>query len=461
MASLVGKSLLRPEEGPDGEPRYAMLETIREYALERLAENGEEEAVRSAHAAYYLALAEAAEARLIVAGSASWVERLASERANLRAAVQWALGHHQAEAVLRLAGTLLSFAYERGEPSEGLAWLEAALANRGDTAPEIQADALFVASALAQVQGDFARAIALSGESLGIAQAHGYAFGQARALCGLGITAEWQGDLDRAAACYEEALALMRGLDAPERLPHWTVLPLANLADVALLRGDTAQATALAEEAVERWRQPGYLWGIAQARGTAAAAACERGDQARAARLYEATLADWLACADGRGLAGTLAGIAAVAMARGHLERAVRLLGAAWALRDALGVRFIAHHLYAERVLVAVRGRLDDATFAAAWAAGRELRLADAVAEARAALAVVETAVTAPAGHDLSPRQLDVLRLLVAGHPDREIAAALSISPRTVQTHVAGIFAKLGANARVEAATIAVRRGIV
>src|SRR5262249_51338456 len=132
LGALVDKSLLWQEPQPDGEPRFRMLETIREFGLERLRARGEESAVRAAHADYYLTLAEQAELRLIAVGSATWVERLATERANLRAAVAWALAHGQAEAVLRLAGTLLSYGYARGKPADGLAWLEAALTIRGD-----------------------------------------------------------------------------------------------------------------------------------------------------------------------------------------------------------------------------------------------------------------------------------------------------------------------------------------
>ena len=204
--------------------------------------------------------------------------------------------------------------------------------------------------------------------------------------------------------------------------------------------------------------------GIAQALGTAAAAACESGDQALAARLYDETLGLWLDGNDGRGIAGTIAGIAGVARARGQLERSARLLGAARALGDALGVRYLAHHLYAERVLAATRARLDEPTFAVAWAAGQALTLDEAVAEAREALAVSAgdglVAASAPT-EGLTPRELDVLRLLVEGCPDREIAETLYISPRTVQTHIARIFTKFGVDTRVEVAAAAVRRGLV
>jgi predicted ATPase/DNA-binding CsgD family transcriptional regulator len=464
VRALVEQSLLIQTEEPPGEPRFGMLETIREFGLERLAASGEDHAIRSAHAAYYLSLAEQAEPHLIISGSAAWVERLARERANLQTAVIWALRTGKAEAVLRLAGTILSFAYARGEPREGQQWLEAALAADGAASPEIRVDALFTASALAQVRGDFARSTVLSEEGLAIAREHGYAFGQTRALLALGITAEWQGDLDLAAARYEESRKLMERLDDSARLPHWTLLPVANLADVALLRGDPERAATLAEEAVAGWRQAGYLWGIAQALGTAAAAASERGDQVRATSLYGETLTLWLESDDGRGIAGTLAGIAGVANHRGQSERAARLLGAAWGVASVLGVRYLAHHVHAERVLAATQLRLDDQVFEAAWNEGQALSLEQAVTEARALL-VVPASALGPArltpSRELSSRELDVLRLLVAGHPDREIAAALRISPRTVQTHVASLFSKFGVNSRVEVTVMAVRRGLV
>ena len=123
-------------------------------------------------------------------------------------------------------------------------------------------------------------------------------------------------------------------------------------------------AGALATEAVASWREMGYLWGIAQALGTAAAAASERGDQVHAARLHEETLTLWLDSDDGRGIAGALAGIAGVANHRRQFEAAARLLGAAWGIAASLGVRYLAHHVHAERVLAATRAHLEDDAFA-------------------------------------------------------------------------------------------------
>ncbi len=464
IRALVEKSLVVQTELPVGVPRYGMLETIRELALERLAASEDDAQARADHAAFYLGFAAAAEPHLIVAGSSQWVERLAIDRLNLRAAAAWALAHGQAEAVLRLSGTILSFAYARGEPREGQEWLEAALAAAASAPARIRSDALFTAAALAQVQGDFAHSAVLAEHGLALAQGERYAFGQARAHIALGITAEWQGDLERAAQHYETARTLMAERDDPARLPHWSLVPAANLADIALLRDDPAQAATLADEAVNGWREMGYLWGIAQALGTSAAAASERGDQVHAARLYEETLSLWLDSDDGRGMAGALAGIAGVANHRGQFEAAARLLGAAWGIADALGVRYLAHHVHAERVLAATRAHLTEDAFDIAWSQGWALPLEQAVVEARRVLALPAplrpSAGSAPL-RLLSPREIDVLRLLVAGHSDREIGAALQVSPRTVQTHVASLFAKFGVDSRVEVTALAVRRGLV
>jgi non-specific serine/threonine protein kinase len=306
-----------------------------------------------------------------------------------------------------LAGTILTLAYARGNPLEGEEWLEAALAAGHDAEPGARVDALFTASALAQVRGDFAHSVALSETGLALARAHRYHFGQGRALLALGITAEWQGDFDLAARHYEEARELMAAGGHPERLPHWTLLPAANLADIALIRDDPMLAASLAEEAVAGWRIVDYVWGIAQALGTAAAAASALGDHVRATRSFDETLTLWLESDDGRGIAGTLAGIAGVANRRGQYDRAARLLGAAWSLANALGVRFLAHHVHAERVLAATRAHLPEEDFSSLWTEGQHLTVDAAVAEARRVLAVSATPSPPPSPAppvSLSPR---------------------------------------------------------
>ena len=210
-----------------------------------------------------------------------------------------------------------------------------------------------------------------------------------RALIGMGVTAEWQGDLARAAAHYEAAHTRVQAIEMAElgRMAHWRALPLANLGDLAVLQGNPVQATRMAEEALALWREQGYLWGIAQALGTQAAAASLRGEPARAAGLFGDALAQWMACSDLRGIAGTLAGIAGVSAERGDLAEAARMLGAAWGLADAVGVQFLAHHLYAERVLAAVRTKLGDGAFLPEWETGRRWSMDEAIAAAGAIVA--------------------------------------------------------------------------
>ncbi len=460
VTSLMDKSLLRLAEEPEddgGESRYLMLETVREFGLEHLEASGEAEAVRERHAAYFVGLVGELAPRLY--GEARWLDQLASELANARAALAWTLEHETAEAALRLAMGLGWFWYARGDPCEGERWLRAALARSGGVAA--RADALVGAAFLATLR-DAAAAVALAEEGLVVARAQGYAFGSARALLALGIAAEWVGDFDRAIALEEEALALLRGIGDP----LWTALVLVNLADANLWRGDLARAQVFAEEGLALSRAVGNEFGLALALGPVAVVATERGDLARAARLYEERLSLWMALGDRLGIGGTLAGLAGVAMARGQPERAARLLSAAYALRDALGVAHLHHHVRGERILAATRASLDEETFAEMWAAGRalpvEAAIADAVAMAADAQPASSTRPRAPGPHHvaLTPRERDVLRLLVEGRSDREIAAVLFVGPRTVHTHVANLFAKLGVKNRAEAAALAVRCGL-
>jgi DNA-binding NarL/FixJ family response regulator len=166
-------------------------------------------------------------------------------------------------------------------------------------------------------------------------------------------------------------------------------------------------------------------------------------------------------------VASAIGGIAGVAAGRGEPTLAVRLLGAANALRDALGVRYDPHYVRGLQVLRGLQSRLDASTFSTAWEAGRTVSAKEAVDEAREVISMVLTPCSTVSAKEstwsggLTPRELDVLRLLVEGHSDRQIAEALFIGARTVQTHVANLFAKLGVNTRAEAAAVAVRRGIV
>ncbi|MCW5853217.1 MAG: tetratricopeptide repeat protein, partial [Anaerolineae bacterium] len=211
LASLVDKSLLRQVEGPGGEPRFAMLETLREYALERLRESGEEPAVRRALAAYYLRFVEEAQRHFFGPALGEWLDRVEAELNNIRAVLAWSqeatlsaeAGEPEAQRVtagLEIAGLLWRFWALRGRFSEGRAWLEALLAQGQGLPPSARYYALHTAGNLASDQGDYARAKEWYEECLTLSETLGKALIVAHMHNNLGNIALLQGDYARAEA---------------------------------------------------------------------------------------------------------------------------------------------------------------------------------------------------------------------------------------------------------------------
>src|SRR5262249_57408150 len=155
IAGLVDNGLVRQGESAEGEPRFRMLETIREYAIEKLTESGGLEETRTRHLERYVALAETAEPELTRAGQAVWLERLMDENDNIRAALAWSFESGQVELGLRLAGSLVRFWSIRGLMTEGRRWLTEALAASTGVAPGVLGKAYFAAGYAALGQGDY------------------------------------------------------------------------------------------------------------------------------------------------------------------------------------------------------------------------------------------------------------------------------------------------------------------
>ena len=280
-------------------------------------------------------------------------------------------------------------------------------------------------------------------------------------LLALGAAWCFCGDTAQEAACITESLPLLREAGTTRTVAE----ALAELGDTRSLEGDAAGAVLLLDEALELNRRIDYPWGVAMTLGQRAHAARLLGDLSFAASLFAESIAVAGEIGVTRIVLGAVAGLAGVALARGQPERAVRLLGTVEAVREASGIGRIAHALHAERITAEAQARLGESAFAVAWQEGRALSFADALADA---LGIASSAAEQPqpargdtSGFGLTPREHDVLRLIVEGHSDREIGEALFIGTRTVQTHVANLFAKLGVNARAEAAAVAVRRGLV
>jgi transposase/tetratricopeptide (TPR) repeat protein len=283
MASLLDKSLLRTVEGIDGQTRFTMLETIREYALERLEASGEQDMLRRQHAAYSLALAEGAEPQIQGAEQAAWLDRLETEHDNLRAALSWAITSGAAAIGLRLAAALGEFWWPRGHVSEGRRWLAAALASKGPATAAVRAKALYRAGELSYAQGDYGSAAALLEESLGLYRDLEDKWGMACVLRGLGNTLEYRGDPKLAEPLRQESLELFREIGDP-----WGIAWM--LYHMASERRDIEPKIALLEESLALARAGGYKRLIVTVLNNLGMLAREQGDTMRAVALYNESL---------------------------------------------------------------------------------------------------------------------------------------------------------------------------
>ena len=466
IAALVDQSLLRHEERPDGEPRYAMYETVREFGLQSLAESGEDAGVRHAHARYFLTLSEQQELLSFGAEQVRRLNWLETEHPNFREALAWLEQSGEDEALLQLVGTLWPLWYFRSHRSEGRQWLERALARAPAAPTALRARGLQGAGVLAHYQGDDERAVPLLEEALALCRSVGDRLGAALTLFVLGIVAEDNGDYDTAAARIEEALAIFQV--AAETA--WVALAHYHLGVVASGQGAADQARAQLAEAVALFQDVGNRWGVAIALDYLGLVAADQGAVAEAAAWYIQSLPLVREAGSREDIIRGLAGLAVLAGASQQHEEAARLFGAVAGFGDVLGISFaLPERAVYQRSERAVRSRLGEAAFATAYAMGRTAPLEHTLVAAHDLVARLLSADhTSPyeepspkADSGLTPRELDVLRFIVVGSRDHEIAAALFLSRRTVQTHVRHLLTKLGVNTRAEAAAYAVRRGLV
>jgi predicted ATPase len=314
MASMVDKSLVQQVEQAKGESRFVMLETIREYALEKLEASGEEALTKRAHAAYCLVLAEE-EATACGAEGAEWLERFALEHDNFRAGLEWLTETGDAEWGLRLGAAMFRFWEMREYLAEGRDGLGKLLKLAGAAAPtKARARALFTAGVLAGEQGDYAAADALIRESLDIARQWDDKQGVAVSLNALAVFARDQGDVTIAHSLFEESLVLWRGLGDQKAVAR----SLSNLANVVKLQGDYARARSLYAECLSIFRGLGDRTGVAWSMNYQGDVARDQGDSAAARRLYEQGLAIFRELGDRWGIAGTLADLGSLAREQGN-----------------------------------------------------------------------------------------------------------------------------------------------
>ena len=470
LSRLVDKSLVLAGGGA-GPARYTMLEPVRQYGAERLAAGGEAEEVRRRHASWFFGLAQEVEPWLRGARREVWLERLESEYGNLRAALAWALERGEADLGLWFGGALAEFWYMGGNLGEARRWLETALQNSGEGPPTpARTVALLRAGWIAWEQGDYEGSSALSGEALALARVAGDEACACAALSSLGWVALLRRDLGRASALAGEALTLGRALDDAGGIAR----ALLVLGLAAVVRRDPERATALHEESLALSLQAGDSLAAALSLGMGALAALLRGDQGRAEKLCE----EGFHQAPQPGVTNVAAFLvqasAAVASAQGRPARAARLWGAAESLRESIGANLSPAEAHAHAPYVeAARTGLDPAAWEEARAEGRAMTAEEAVAyalargeeqgRARAHRASVseEPSPAGRPGGALTQREREVALLLAGGLTNRQIAGELTISERTVTTHVERILRKLGATSRSQVAARMVRQRLL
>lgn len=465
LALLCDNSLLQQRVQEDGEPRFVMLETLREFALERLAESGEEETVRLLHARYFLAVAEVAEPELRSHGQAVALRRFEEEHDNLRAALRWSNG--RGEMQLRLAGALWWFWYMRGRLAEGSRWLDAALTAAANAPGAARAKVLHGAAALAWRRGGYEVATRLSGESLALAPNIGGLGGIAFALHMGALLARDQGNLSAAKELEAQSLA---GFE--EHGDRWgAALAVAHLAILAQIAADDEQAAACYEQASTWFREVGDKGMLAYTLQAFGMLAEVRGAPALAVTRQHEGLLLQQELRDMSGIGLSMLGLAGATAAAGAIERATRLLGASDALLEAvggLGPTF--YREYFDRHQAALRAALGEPAFALACSAGHAMSAEQAVAYALAEYpadderAAAEVPAETNTPHDpahLTAREFEVLRLIATGCSNQQIADALVLSIHTVERHISTIYQKIGTRGKANATAYAIAHDLV
>lgn len=375
IEALVEASLVIAAVG-HGETRFRLLETVRQYAAQRLEAGGQREAVRARHAVWCLDLAERAAPELTGERQSTWFAKLEAEQDNLRVASAFLVETVSWEQHLRLGIALTRFWYVRGHLVEGRGHLQRSLEAGHVPDPVLRRRALTAAASLALLQGDYAAATSFAEAALEAARATGEERLIANALSNLGAIVLAGGDLERAGPLLDDAVASARAA-GDERI---LALAVNNRGDFALTRGDFEIARPLFEESLALLRIRGDTANVARALFNLGASELELGRRDAAGTRFREALALARDAGDREDLAWNLEGLAALAAAHGHGERAALLLGAADAQLAAMG----ADHKPYERSLrtrtaAAIEGLLDEFETARVIGRGAALALPDAV----------------------------------------------------------------------------------
>lgn len=511
LTRLVDQSLVVVDEQDDDE-RYRMLQTIREYAREKLLAAGESTRVQNRHLHFFLRMAEKAEPQLQLADQIYWLNRLERDHDNLRAALGWALDRktaertaERAESGMRLAGALEWFWYSHSYLIEGRKWLQQALAQSEGISLAARAKALCAAAHLALAQsdvekvirplldecldlyrqlndkmgtafalllsgwlewsyGDAAQSTSLDEQSLELSRQIGNKPGIAHALQNLAQHEFFHGENNRARVMFEEGLGLYR-----ELRNQWGIgIQLKYLSHVATNLGNYEQAKEFASESMAAFRQVGDKRQVALALYAMALATHSEGNERTAREMLAQAVPVIYETQDAYHLVCCLLALGGIACTEEDYERAARVFAAADALSQSMDVHFLIQPPDLTQNLSSTRAQLSDTAFAKASAEGRAMTLKQAIEYA------LETTPREQRSHSATPRQSgkqefgrltsreqEVAALIGQGESNREIAEQLVLSERTVESHVTNILNKLGFKSRAQIRKWAVQKELV
>ena len=532
IASLVDQNLLRQEQVPDSEPRFGMLETIREFGLDKLAEYGELAIMRSRHGAYFLAFCEAVEPEMRGPNRRPWMTRLEQENANLRAALGWYTEDRGPDAnagdnidrsdhEVQMAAALTWFWFQGNHIHEARGWYAAALAahSAAGRLPAVTAAlalAHWGAGLMAMVESDLQTAHAYMAQSVAIARLVGDTWVLAVCLREFDLLNLYEGDLAAADRHCEESVALFR-----EAGSDWDLaLALFNEGYIASALGDNVRAVGAFEEGFALFTKVGDEWGVALVLSGLGLIASQMGDFVTARTQLEASRTLWQNQSDKWSLGDVLCLLGEVLHREGDLAQAAALyaecLQVSHDVGDKIRMALMLHHFGAlahacsddssaallfgaaaamrsaasgsywftitssedyDREVDAVRRALGEAAFGTRLAEGQALSVPQALdlalavraasvrvplpSPAAPAAAPVSAAVSAPVSDGLSPREVEVLRLLAQGLSNAQIADKLVVSSHTVNHHLTSIYTKLNVNSRHAASRYAYERHLV
>ncbi len=503
LSRLADKSLVVVDRPEGGETRYRLLETIREYAREKLAESGEVEESKDRLLSYFVQWAEQVEPRLTSAEELEGLSQFEAEHDNLRAALEWSLmAANNADKGLRLATIAAIFWKLHGYHSEGRMRLTAALAQEGaQPRTLVRSQALFHAAILAFYQSDYSVSRALTEESLAICRALGTAGreGTADALENLAEVASETGDYLTAAKLFEESLALFRelgylkGIGENLKMIGWLAMRTGNyeqaeamleealvvcrqagnlhqiisaldgVAELAIRRERYARAHDLLQESLNLSRRLGEKWQMAIALGSLGWIALRQHDFKEMRDLLSESLVLRMETGDKGGTAWCLEKLAEANSLQSRSQPAVIISGAAFALRARAGAMMDAvDRPDYERMISRLRTALGQETFKSAWAEGEGMLLESVVDYALHEMELTSESaqVEKEKFGGLTAREREVAALIAQGKSNREIAKAMTVGAKTVETYVTRILNKLGFDSRVQIATWAIEKGL-